>query len=158
MSIILVAAVAKNGCIGKGGTLPWHIPEDLAHFKKLTTGKIVLMGRKTWESLPAKFRPLPGRKNIVITRQADFAVPAGVELHHSVNAALAKHHTSTVSVIGGAELYQQTIDLADTLYLTEVHRTVEGDAFFPPFDKTIWQETKRENFPAYSFVTYTRRG
>lgn len=156
MSLALIAAVAHNNCIGKDNTLPWHIPEDLRHFKELTTGKTVLMGRKTWESLPPNFRPLPNRKNIVITSQVAYSVPEGVEVFTSIEAALSAHIHDDVFVIGGAQLYKQTIDKADTLHLTEINESVDGDAFFPTIDLTMWRETARETHPTFSFVTYTR--
>ncbi|OGH68411.1 MAG: hypothetical protein A3I29_03205 [Candidatus Magasanikbacteria bacterium RIFCSPLOWO2_02_FULL_44_11] len=156
MPIALIAAVADNGCIGKKNQLPWYLPEDLKRFKQLTTGKAVLMGRKTWESLPEKFRPLPNRANIVITRQPELNVPAGVEVFSDIRAAFHKYADSDIFVIGGAEIYQQTITDADILHITEVHQVIDGDAFFPAIDKTMWKETARENFPTYSFVTYTK--
>lgn len=154
--ISLIAAISENNCIGKDNLLPWHIPEDLAHFKKITTGKIVLMGRKTWESIPEKFRPLPNRKNIVITTQTDFAAPENVEIYHSINDAIAKHTDEDMFIIGGATIYTQTINLADTLYITHVSQVVDGDAFFPDIDKHIWKETERENHDKFSFVKYER--
>ncbi len=156
MSIALIAAVAENNCIGKDGKLPWHIPEDLAHFKSLTAGKIVLMGRKTWESLPEKFRPLPNRLNLVITRQTDFLVPAGVEKYSDIATALATHKNEDVMIIGGAEIYRATIDLADTLYITHVPKTVDGDAFFPAINESIWKKTNIESHGAFDFVTYQK--
>ncbi len=156
MSLSLIAAVSKNNCIGKNGKLPWHLPEDLLHFKKLTTGKIVLMGRKTWESLPEQFRPLPNRKNIVVTRQTDFKVPAGVEFFSEIKEVLEKYGNSEIMVIGGAEIYLQTIDLADNLYITQVHQTVDGDAFFPNIDPAVWKEIERVDEFGLSFVTYKR--
>lgn len=156
MSLALVAAVAANNCIGSNNALPWHIPEDLKHFKALTLGKIVLMGRKTWESLPLKFRPLPGRTNLVVTSQPNYPLPDGVEGYNSIPAALAAHVHDDVFVMGGAELYRQTINQATTLYITEVHREVAGDVFFPTIDKAVWRETARENHDSFSFVTFTR--
>ncbi len=157
MSISLIAAIATNNCIGQHGKLPWHLPEDLKHFKELTTGKIVLMGRKTWESIPEKFRPLPNRKNLVITRQADFVVPAGVEVFSEIGVVIQKYGNSEIMVIGGAEIYEQTIALADTLYITHVHQTVVGGtAFFPTIDPTIWKETERKDEFGLSFITYQR--
>lgn len=156
MSIALIAAVAENNCIGKDGKLPWHIPEDLAHFKSLTAGKIVLMGRKTWESLPEKFRPLPNRLNLVITRQTDFLVPAGVEKYSDITTALAAHKNEDVMIIGGAEIYRATIDLADTLYITHVPKNVDGDAFFPAINKSIWKKTNIEPHGTFDFVTYQK--
>lgn len=155
--LVLIAAVANNSCIGHNGTLPWHLPEDLAHFKAITAGHTVLMGRTTWESLPTKFRPLPGRKNLVISRQTNYPVPAGVEVYGSIETALQAHQAETIFVIGGANIYAQTINLADQLYITHVHQTVSGDAFFPPIDQNVWQETDREDHPGFSFVTYTRK-
>ncbi len=154
--IALIAAVAQNNCIGKNGQLPWHMPEDLAHFKLLTTSKVVLMGRKTWESLPEKFRPLPNRLNIVITRQTDFVVPTGVEKYSSIAAALAAHTDENVMVIGGAEMYRATIDLADTLYITHIHENVDGDAFFPTIDDSIWKKTEVESHAKFDLVTYKK--
>lgn len=154
--IALVAAVAENNCIGKSNTLPWYLPEDLKHFKKLTTGKIVLMGRKTWDSIPEKVRPLPNRKNIVVTTQTNFVVPEGVEVFHTIDNALAAHHNEDIMIMGGANIYAQTIDLADTLYITHINQTVDGDAFFPEIDKTIWKETEREDHDGFSFVVYKK--
>nr|AIA16123.1 Dihydrofolate reductase [uncultured bacterium]AIA16175.1 Dihydrofolate reductase [uncultured bacterium]AIA16240.1 Dihydrofolate reductase [uncultured bacterium] len=154
--VTLVAAVAKNGCIGKNGELPWSIPEDMKRFKKLTTGSIVVMGRKTWESIPKKFRPLPNRHNVVVTRQADYPVPDGVDRYTSLDEALDAFATNTVMVIGGAEIYNQAIGRADTLQLTHVDRDVDGDTFFPTIDPTIWKETWREDHEGFSFVTYER--
>lgn len=152
----LIAAVSANHVIGHANNLPWHIPEDLEYFKRLTKGKIVLMGRKTWESIPEKFRPLPKRKNIVITRQPNYAVPAGVEVFASIDEALAAHAGEEIVVIGGGEIYCQTIDRADTLYITHIRREFAGDAFFPAIDPTIWQEAAREDHGWFSFVTYKR--
>lgn len=156
MSLSLIAAIAENNCIGKSGGLPWYLPEDLAHFKKLTSGKTVLMGRKTWESLPEKFRPLPKRTNIVITRQTDYVVPPDVEIYSTIDEAIARHQNEEIMVIGGAEIYKQTIDKADTLYITHIHKIIDGDAFFPEIDKNVWREVEREDHEEFGFVTYTR--
>ena len=154
--IALIAAIAENNCIGKQGTLPWNIPEDLAHFKKITTGNIVLMGRKTWESIPEKFRPLPHRTNIIISHQKNLNLPDNVLLYHTVDDALNKHSGEHIFIIGGAELYTQTILKANILYITHVHYNVDGDTFFPKIDMDIWQETEREDHDGFSFVTYNR--
>jgi dihydrofolate reductase len=154
MPICLVAAVSQNGCIGKDGRLPWHLPEDLTHFKQLTLGKIVLMGRKTWESLPPHVRPLPGRTNIVITRQADYPLPTDVERFASVNEAINAHRDQDICVIGGGEIYQQAIELADTLYITEIKQTVLGDTHFPTIDSETWHVIARDSHPGFAFVTY----
>ena len=153
MSITLIAAISKNNVIGTEGRLPWHIPEDLKRFKTLTVGKVVLMGRKTWESIPDKFRPLPGRTNVVVTRQPDYPVPAGVQTFQSIDDALK----NDVMVIGGAEIYRQTIDRADRLEITHVDRVIEGDATFPAIDPSVWKETIRDDRDGFSFVTYARR-
>ncbi|OGL74429.1 diacylglycerol kinase [Candidatus Uhrbacteria bacterium RIFCSPHIGHO2_12_FULL_60_25] len=153
MSITLIAAISKNNVIGTEGRLPWHIPEDMKHFKTLTMGKVVLMGRKTWESIPEKFRPLPGRTNVIITRQPDYPVPTGVQTFQSTDDALK----NDVMVIGGAEIYRQTIDRADRLEITYVDRVIEGDATFPAIDPSVWKEIAREDRDGLSFVTYARR-
>lgn len=157
----LVAAVANNGVIGKDNALPWHLPEDLKHFKALTTGHVVIMGRKTWESLPERFRPLPGRTNVVVTRNAGYVAP-GATVVTSLDAAkkLGDDRTA-LFVIGGAELYAHALPLAQRLELTEIAADIEGDAFFPAFDRTQWRETRREggtgaNGLGYAFVTYER--
>lgn len=155
MSISLIAAIAENNCIGNNNALPWHIPEDLKRFKEITSGKTVLMGRKTWESIPEKFRPLPNRKNIVISTQQNFSVPEGVYLYHSLSEALHAH-SEDLFIIGGAHMYAQTIDLADTLYITHVHQTVPGDTFFPHIDPSIWKKIDTEHHDTFSFVTYKR--
>lgn len=155
--IALVAALASNGCIGANGKLPWCLPEDFARFKALTIGKVVLMGRKTWESLPDRFRPLPGRVNVVITRQPAYAVPEEVATFPSIADALTALDGREVMVIGGAEIYAQAIHRADALHLTHVHRDVPGDAFFPSIDPAVWHTAEREDHDGFSFVTYTRR-
>lgn len=156
MPLSLIAALAENGCIGKNNDLPWHIPEDLKHFKMLTLGHPVLMGRKTFESILKRLgKPLPGRTSIVITRQSNYSVPPGVFVYTNVDKALEKFNEE-VFCIGGAELYKETIARADKLYLTEVHQTVDGDTFFPPFDRKKWQEIERKDVAGYSFIVYHR--
>jgi dihydrofolate reductase len=156
----LIYARAANGVIGINGSLPWHLPEDLAHFKRTTLGCPVIMGRKTWDSLPPKFRPLPGRANIVITRQTDWQ-DAGAQTAHDLGQAL-QHcgPAADVWVIGGAQLYALAEPLAHTAVVTEIEKDFEGDAFAPPVGDA-WQETARERHVAasglpFSFVTYTR--
>jgi dihydrofolate reductase len=156
--IALVAGVSKNNCIGKSGALPWHIPEDMKRVRALTVGKNVVMGRKTWESLPEKFRPLPNRVNIVITRQTDYPVPPGVEVHASVPDAIKAHEGEDTIGFGGEAIFKEMILLADTLYITHVDEEIEEcDAFFPPIDPTVWKEQEREDFDIFSFVTYVRK-
>lgn len=142
--IALVAALAKNGVIGREGGLPWRIPSDLKRFKAITMGKPIIMGRKTWEGLPR--RPLPGRTNIVITRHAGFAAQ-GAFVAHDVAAALAiaeAERPAEIAVIGGGEIYRLFLPLASRLYLTEVDLTATGDTYFPPFDPGLWHEVARE--------------
>jgi len=162
VTLSIVAAVARNGVIGREGGIPWHIPEDMARFRALTTGHPVLMGRKTWDSLPDRFRPLPGRRNVVVTRNpvwtADGAEPAA-----SLDTALELlDDPETVFVIGGASLYDQALPLADDLELTEVDLEPEGDAFFPAWDREAFEEMSRdarvsEDGTPFAFVTYRRR-
>lgn len=159
--IVIVAAVAANRAIGKDNALLWHIPEDMAHFKALTAGQTVLMGRKTWESLPPRFRPLPGRRNIVVTRQADYDAP-GAETADSLENALKLASTvATVFVIGGAEIYAQALPLADRLELTEVGLTPDGDAWFPVVPAAEWRQDNARAIvsssgTAATFATYRR--
>ena len=153
--ITLVLAMAKNGVIGKDGAIPWRIPEDMRRFKQLTMGKPVVMGRKTWDSLPKK--PLPGRANIVVTRQREWSAEGAITAS-SLDEALAK--SKEASVIGGGEIYREALPRADRIELTEVHRDFEGDAHFV-FDRTKWREMAREDHVtpdglAYSYVTLTR--
>lgn len=160
-NLVLIAAVARNRVIGCDNRLIWHLPEDMAHFKAATLGQTVLMGRKTWESLPPRFRPLPGRRNIVLSRAPDYAVP-GAERYASWPEALARmEEDETVFVIGGAEIYAQAMAWANRLMLTEIEDEPVGDALFPEVDPALWKEMARErsvsaNGLAYSFVTYQR--
>jgi dihydrofolate reductase len=164
MRLGLIWAQARDGVIGKGGVLPWHLPEDLAHFKRVTMGCPVIMGRKTWDSLPPKFRPLPGRTNVVITRDADWSA-AGAERAASLPQALAlcADHPQAW-VIGGAQIYAQALSLADSVEITEIDADFEGDAFAPELG-TPWTQIAHEPHISagglhYSFVTYqnTQRG
>jgi dihydrofolate reductase len=156
--VFLVAAVAANGVIGARGKLPWHLPEDLKHFKALTLGHPVIMGRKTWESLG---RALPGRENIVVTRAAGYQAP-GASVAASLDAALALCIGESVAfVIGGAALYAAALPIADGLVLTEIHHDFEGDTHFPVFDRKAWRETQRKsqagaNGLRFDFVLYER--
>ncbi|PTQ96205.1 dihydrofolate reductase [Nitrosomonas nitrosa] len=139
----LLAAMASNRVIGRNNALPWRLPADLKRFKALTMGQIIVMGRKTYESIG---RPLPGRINIIVTRQPDLSV-AGVTVTRSVEEALTAcliHPDKEIFIIGGAELYQQTLKHCQRLYLTEVQKAFEGDAFFPEFDRSDWHEIVRE--------------
>jgi dihydrofolate reductase len=154
--VTIVAAVARNGCIGKDGALPWRISEDMKRYRDVTMGKVVVMGRKTWESIPERYRPLPGRTNVVVTGQASYPLPPGVERAASLEEALVAHATDEVVINGGAAIYRQAMDRADTLDITHVDRDVDGDTFFPTIDPAVWKETWREDHPGFSFVTYER--
>lgn len=162
--LVLIAAVAKNGVIGKDNALPWQLPEDLKHFKALTTGHVVIMGRKTWESLPERFRPLPGRLNIVVTRNADYAAPGATVVHSLAEAltfGVGKTAPISLFVIGGAELYAHALPLAQRLELTEIDAEYPGDVRFPDLDRAHWHETQRESGVSaaglrYAFVRYER--
>jgi dihydrofolate reductase len=154
--IVLVLAVAENGVIGKDGGIPWHISEDMKRFKALTLGHTVVMGRKTWDSLPKK--PLPGRVNVVVTRQKDWRADGAVRAS-SLGQATAGT-SGVVMIIGGAEIYERALPLASRIELTEVHRAFDGDARFE-LDRTGWKETAREDHVTpeglrYSYVTLTR--
>jgi len=160
MALNLIFARARNGVIGHNNTLPWHLPEDLAHFKQTTLGQPVVMGRKTWESLPPKFRPLPGRTNIVVTRQTHWQAEGAVVAHSIEEAMQQCPNDAQVWVIGGAQVYAQAMPLATRAIITEIEADFEGDAFAPTFDAN-WQETARSTHVApnglnYSFVTLTR--
>ena len=151
-SIALIAAMAENRVIGKGNAMLWHIPEDFKHFKKLTTGKPIIMGRKTYEGIG---RPLPGRVNIVVTRDKAWRAE-GVETAHSLSEAitLAKVRgrcmagIDEICVVGGGEIYAQALPLADRLHVTHVLASVEGDAHFPPIDPDLWRVARAEDVPA----------
>jgi dihydrofolate reductase len=139
--ISLVVAAARNNVIGKGNTLPWSLPNDLKHFREVTAGHTVIMGRKTFESIG---RPLPKRRNIVITRQEDYK-PEGVEVVGSLDAAIASMPADEEAfVIGGGEIFKQALPIADRVYLTRVEADVEGDAFFSPLESDKWRETSRQ--------------
>jgi dihydrofolate reductase len=158
--MVIIAAVARNGVIGKNNTLPWHLPEDLKHFKQLTTGHAVIMGRKTWESLPERFRPLPGRTNVVVTRDPAYKAK-GATVVHSLDEATKVGAGGTAFIIGGAELYAHALPLSGRLELTEIDADIEGDASFPTYDRSLWHEVKREAGVSaeglrYAFVTYER--
>ena len=163
MHIALIYARAANGVIGKDGTMPWHLPEDLAHFKQLTLGAPVIMGRKTWDSLPPRFRPLPGRANIVVTRQENWN-ENGAQRSSSLREALQiaeQSNPATVWVIGGAQIYAQALPLAQRVEVTEIAQDFDGDAFAPELGPE-WAETAREAHTSagglsFSFVRYERR-
>lgn len=157
----LIYARAANGVIGINGTLPWHLPEDLAHFKRCTMGCPVIMGRKTWDSLPAKFRPLPGRLNVVVTRQPDWHENGAQPAPDLRKALQLCEQFPDVWVIGGAQLYALAEPLAHSAVVTEIEKAFEGDAFAPTLGPH-WTEVARERHVnsaglAFSFVTYLRK-
>lgn len=158
MTLSLIAAVSANGVIGSDGHVPWYLPEDLEHFRRTTTGHTVIMGRKTFESVKSKIKkPLPNRTNVVITRQPTYQAPPGVEVYHDVASAIAAHASEPeVFIIGGGEIYRQTIDQANTLYITHVHQTAEGETTFPPIDPAKWQAVDTRETDAATYVTYRR--
>jgi dihydrofolate reductase len=166
--IVIIAAVAENGVIGQGGTMPWRLKSDMRHFRALTMGKPVVMGRKTYLSTSVK--PLPARTNIVVTRDANFTAP-GALVARSLEIALevargdALRRGSDIMVIGGAEIYAQAMPLADRLEITRIHMNPQGDTAFPPIDPAVWREAAREPHPAgegddaaFDFVSYVKAG
>lgn len=162
MPLHMIYARARNGVIGNHGQLPWHLPEDLVHFKRTTLGQPVVMGRMTWESLPEKFRPLPGRSNVVVSRQTSFTAP-GAQVVSSIEAAMALFPTTEVIwLIGGAQLYAQALPLASQIVVTEIEADYEGDAFAPSLSPHNWVETQRTSHMsaqglAYHLVTLHKR-
>ena len=159
MSISLIVAVADNGVIGQDNALPWRLPGDLKRFKALTMGKPIIMGRKTFDSIG---KPLPGRTNIVITRQSDLQI-VGCTVVGSLDEAFGSVQADEYMIIGGAEIYRQALPQAQRVYLTQVHATISGDAFFPLLEPTQWHETSRDDVPAddqnqfaHSFITLER--
>ena len=166
MIISLIAALSRNRVIGKDNDLPWRLPDDMKYFMQTTMGHHVIMGRKNYESLPNKFKPLPNRTNILVTRQVNF-IAEGCHVVNSMEKAIEIARTSGESelfIIGGAQIYKQAISLADYLYLTEINALIEGDTFFPEFDRAQWAEVSRkshsvdERHPfAFDFVIYKRK-
>jgi dihydrofolate reductase len=160
MNIVLVVAVAENGVIGKDNALLWRLPDDLKHFKAITMGKPVVMGRKTYDSIG---RPLPGRTNIVISRQSGLRIEGCIVVDSLEVALVAAGDVPEIAIIGGGKIYRQALPRAHTIYLTEVHATFEGDVTFPALSTSEWRETHREAHPAderhacaFSFVTLQR--
>ena len=162
-TIALVVAVAENRVIGKGGKLPWRIPEDMKWFKERTLGKPCIMGRKTWESLPK--RPLPGRTNVVVTRDEGYRTEGAIVVHtlDDAIAVAAREQPSEIMIIGGADIYRVVLPKAGRIYLTSVHGVVEGDTYFPEIDRDEWAETIVGAYPSsperpigYSFIILDR--
>ncbi len=163
MKLSIIVATAEKGVIGKDNQLIWHLPEDLKMFRRLTTGHVIIMGRKTFESIG---KPLPNRTSIIISRNTDYLVE-GCIVVGSLEEAIEKAkeiETEEAFIIGGAQIYALALDMADTVYLTQVHYNFEGDAFFPVLDTNIWTETERKSFQpdekhayAFDFVTLEKR-
>ncbi|MBK9160989.1 MAG: dihydrofolate reductase [Nitrosomonadales bacterium] len=158
--ISILVAMARNRIIGVNNTLPWRCPEDLKHFKTLTMGHHMIMGRKTFDSIG---KPLPGRTTVVVTRNADLAIEGCLMAHSLEHAITACAGDEEIFIVGGAQLYAQALPLADTLYITEIQQDVAGDAWFPAFDRSEWRETSRETRRQetpepleYHFATYRR--
>lgn len=158
MNIAIIVAMARNHVIGANGRMPWHLPAELGYFRSVTWGKPIVMGRSTFEAIG---RALPGRQNIVLSRQADFVAP-GCEVVHQLDEAWRIAQGDEIMVIGGAALYTQTLSLATRLYLTEIDANVTGDTYFPTFDRQHWQETARVEHAAdaknpYNYACLTLR-
>jgi dihydrofolate reductase len=154
--LAMVVAIGDNGAIGKDGKVPWRIPEDLKHFKNVTMGHAIIMGRKTWDEVG---RPLPGRRNLVVSRRPGLVLE-GAEVFSTLEAAIAAARTTDDEphIIGGSTIYEAAMPLATRIHLTEVHRNVEADTFFPPFDRSVWREVERRpaETEGVEFVTLER--
>lgn len=163
MIISLIAALSRNRVIGRNNDLPWHLPDDMKYFMQTTKGHHVIMGRKNYDSIPEKFRPLPNRTNLVVTRQAGLTLP-GCKVVHSVDEAVTiarKAGEPELFIIGGAAIYQLGLPLANRLYLTEIDATISGDTYFPEVQSATWKEVSRRHHPAderhafpFDFVIY----
>jgi dihydrofolate reductase len=165
MTISLIAALSRNRVIGRNNDLPWHLPDDMKYFMQTTKGHHVIMGRKNYDSIPEKFRPLPNRTNIVVTRQAGLKLP-NCTVVHSLDEAVAiarEAGEQELFIIGGAAIYQLGMPLANRLYLTEIDAAINGDTYFPEFQKSLWKEISRHHHPVderhafpFDFVIYER--
>ena len=166
MIISLIAAIAENQAIGLNNDLIWHLPDDMKYFMETTKGHHVIMGRKNYESIPHKFRPLPERTNIIVTKQDDYEAKDCI-ITNSIESAIdvaRNDRPDEIFIIGGGQIYAHSIDLADRLYITEVHKSFEGDTFFPDIDTTVWQEISRtphgkdeRHAYEFDFVIYERK-
>ena len=156
MEKIIIAAVSENNAIGKNGDIPWDLPEDMKHFKEKTMDHPVVMGRKTYQSFPESVRPLPERTNIVLTRSGFEPEDESVKIANSLEEAyeLAEEFSEKAFIIGGASIYEEALKDADRMILTEVHREVDGDTFFPEWNKEAWREKEREERKGFDFVKY----
>ncbi|HEX6227376.1 MAG TPA: dihydrofolate reductase [Chryseolinea sp.] len=166
MIISMIAAVSKNRVIGKNNDLPWKLPDDMKFFMETTKGHYAIMGRKNYESIPHKFKPLPNRTNIVVTRQKNYNAPGCVvvdSLEHGLTMAKESQEAEAF-IIGGAEIYKLGLPYANRLYLTEINAEIDGDTFFPEYDKTQWRETSRQHHAkderhafSFDFVIYDKK-
>lgn len=166
MEIAMIAAVAENGVIGKDNDLAWSLPDDMKYFMNTTKGHYIVLGRKNYDSLPPKFRPLPNRTNVVITRQSDLQLE-GAHIVNTLEEAFEfckKNNQEKIFVIGGGQIYKLALPYADTLCITEVHHSFDGDTYFPEFDKSDWEEVSREphgmderHLYPFDFVVYKRK-
>jgi len=145
--IAFVVAMDDNRLIGRDNALPWRLPDDMHWFRDNTMGKPCIMGRKTYESLPKRFRPLPGRLNIIVTRNLNYEAPGAIVVHNMEDALAAAGDVDEVAVIGGAALFAHFMSIVDRLYLTKVHRTLDGDVYFPEFEPETWREVYSEYHP-----------
>lgn len=165
MIVSLIVAVSENLTIGKDNDLPWHLPDDMKYFMEATKGHHVIMGRKNYDSIPTKFKPLPNRTNIVVTRKEKFEAP-GCVVVHSIEDGLSfamKHDETEAFIIGGAEIYKQGLKFTQRMYITEIEASIEGDTHFPAFDNNEWEEVSRIHHDkddrhkyAFDFVIYER--
>jgi dihydrofolate reductase len=166
MKISMIAAMSRNRIIGKNNDLPWHLPDDFGFFKSKTKGHHVIMGRKNFESLPTSFRPLPHRTNVVLTRNQEFTAD-GIIVVQNLEAALdiaRSNHETEAFIIGGGQVYQLGLAYADCIYLTEIDAEIQGDTYFPNFNRDEWLETERKHHAiddrhlfAFDFVTYHKQ-
>ncbi len=162
----MISAMSENRVIGKDNDLPWHLPDDFKFFKETTKGHIVVLGRKNYESLPHKFRPLPDRTNAILTRNKGYNADGAIIFHTlaDIFEYAKKNNEDELFIIGGGEIYKMGLEFCNRIYLTEIDAIIEGDTFFPEFDKSIWKETSRKHHPAderhkfdFDFVIYEKR-
>ena len=151
--INIIVATSENNVIGRGNDIPWYIPEDLEHFKKLTTGNTVIMGRKTYESLPKEYRPLPNRVNIVITRDKNYQAKGCLVVNNLEDAFRKADNNREIFIIGGGQIYREGLKFADRIYLTKIHKNISGDTYFPKLNK-FWKLVDEEEKSGFSFLTY----
>ena len=166
MEIVMIAAVAENGVIGKNNDLVWSLPDDMKYFMNTTKGHHIILGRKNYDSIPPKFRPLPNRTNVVVTRKKELVLEGAYVVHTLEDAFdfCRKNNEEKIFVIGGGQIYEQALPFTDTLYITEIHHSFEGDTYFPEIDMSEWKEVSREphetdelHLYPFDFVIYKRK-